>query len=72
MSTQQSPTRQALEEIRTDEAVRADVETLAERGDQFGALARTVLAIADGDVPDEEDCREAGLPSLPAAMEAEQ
>lgn len=45
---------------------RGDVEQLAGRDDRFGALARVLLSLADGDVPDESDCQQAHVTSLAA------
>lgn len=65
MSTPQlSDTAETLAAIREDESVREDVETVAERDDKIGALARVVIAIADGRRPDSEDATDAGLESI--------
>ncbi|WP_114578559.1 hypothetical protein [Saliphagus sp. LR7] len=63
-SIHRNPTAQALEEIRTDEEVRADVQELGERDDQYGAIARVLLAVADGDRPSDEDLAAADLESI--------
>lgn len=38
-----------------------EIEVLADRNDQIGALTRVLLAEARGDTPDEADVRAAGL-----------
>lgn len=58
------PTIEALEKIRSDADVRKDVEELAERDDQFGALARVILAIAHDERPADADLEAAGLESF--------
>jgi len=53
-----------LDALQRDTDARADVQALADRDDHLGALARVVLAIADGDRPAPEDCEQAGLDAL--------
>ena len=51
----------ALDGIRQE---REGVEQIAEREDRMGAIARYLLAVADGEQPDDYDANLAGLPEL--------
>lgn len=53
-----------FDRIAEDPEIRSGTEKLAERDGILGACARICLAIADGERPKDEDCREAGLETL--------
>lgn len=54
-----------IDELRTNRDAREGAESLAERDDDLGAGARIVLDLAEGRVPDDDDCEQIGLKTLP-------